>query len=96
MREDDAVTLTLIIERLYFTRCTASVTSVARGRGGGGGNNGFSEFCRYIWKFVATCKPTSMSFVPTKYLKYQQKIERNSSFRLWKREKKLLIIFNQC
>ena len=42
----------------------------------------FSEFCRYIWKFVATCKPTSMSFVPTKYLKYQQNIERNSSFRI--------------
>ena len=45
-------------------------------------NNAFSEFCRYIWKFVATCKPTSMSFVPTKYLKYQQNIERNSSFRM--------------
>ena len=29
-------------------------------------------FCRYIWKFVGTCKPTSMSFVPTKYLKYQR------------------------
>ena len=28
-------------------------TSVARG--GGGGNNAFSEFCRYIWKFVGTC-----------------------------------------
>ena len=24
--------------------------------------------------FVGTCKPTSMSFVPTKYLKYQQNI----------------------
>ena len=48
--------------------------------GGGGGqpppHNVFSEFCRYISKFVATCKPTSMSFVPTKYLKYQQNIER--------------------
>ena len=29
-----------------------------------------------------TYKPTSMSFVPTKYLKYQQNIERNSSFRM--------------
>ena len=39
--------------------------SVARGGGGGGGgqggncppppNNAFSEFCRYIWKFVGTC-----------------------------------------
>ena len=28
-----------------------------------------------------------MSFVPTKYLKYQQNIERNSSFRMWKCEK---------
>ena len=32
--------------------------------------------------FVGTCKPTSMSFVPTKYLKYQQNIERSSSFRM--------------
>ena len=29
----------------------------------------------YILKFVGTCKPTIMSFVPTKYLKYQQNIE---------------------
>ena len=43
-------------------------------------NNAFSEFCRYIWNFVGTCKPTSMSFVPTKFLKYQQNIERNSTF----------------
>ena len=62
--------------------------SVAGGGGGAGRqsppppNNAFSEFCRYIWKFVATCKPTSMSFVPTKYLKYQQNMERNSSFRM--------------
>ena len=61
--------------------------SVAGGGGQGGNsppppNNAFSEFCRYISKFVATCKPTSMSFVPTKYLKYQQNIERNSSFRM--------------
>ena len=67
-------------------------TSVARG-GGGGGNfpppphNAFSEFCRYIWKFVGTCKPTSMPFVPTKYLMYPQNIERNSSFRIWKCKK---------
>ena len=64
--------------------------SVAGGWGWGGGraggqfpptpNDAFSEFCRYISKFVATCKPTSMSFVPTKCLKYQQNIERNSSF----------------
>ena len=65
-------------------------TSVARGGGGGEGggaiapNNAFSEFCRYIWKSVGTCKPTSMSFVPTKFLQYEQKIERNSSFRMWK------------
>ena len=39
-------------------------------------NNAISDFCRYIWKFVGTCKPTSMSLctdkvsdVPTKYLK---------------------------
>ena len=64
------------------------ITSVARGGGRGGGgncpppppNNAFSEFCRYIWKSVGTCKPTSMSFLPTKFLKYQQNIERNSSF----------------
>ena len=46
-------------------------TSVARegpGGGGGGPNNAISEFCRYIWQFVGTCKPASMSFVPTKYL----------------------------
>ena len=34
-----------------------------------------------------SCKPTSMSFVPTKYLKYQQNIQRNSSFRMQKCEK---------
>ena len=42
-------------------------TSVARGGGGPAPpppNNAFSEFCRYIWKSVGTCKPTSMSFVP--------------------------------
>ena len=59
--------------------------------GGGGGpggtiapppNNAFSDFCRYIWKFVGTCKPTSMSFVPIKYLMYRQNIERNSSLRM--------------
>ena len=32
-------------------------------------NNAFLEFCRYIWKFVGTSKPTSLSFVPTEYLK---------------------------
>ena len=31
---------------------------------------------------VHVCKPSSMSFVPTKYLKYQKNIERNSSFRM--------------
>ena len=52
-------------------------TSVARGGGGNcppPPNNAFSEFCRY-------CKPTSMSFVPTKYLKYRQNIKRNNTFR---------------
>ena len=66
-----------------------SATSVAGGGGGGRGaiahpHNAFSEFCRYIWKSVGTCKSTSMSFVPTKFLKYQQNIERNSSFLMWK------------
>ena len=60
--------------------------TISVARGGGGRqlpppppNNAFSEFCRYIWKFVGTCKPTSMSFVPTKYMMYRQNIERNSS-----------------
>ena len=67
--------------------------SVARGGGGGVGggaggaaapppNNAFSDFCRYIWKFVGTCEPTSMSFVPTKYLMYRQNIERNNRLRM--------------
>ena len=43
--------------------------------GGGGGNNAFRSF-------FGTCKPTNMSFVPTKYLKYQQNIDKNSSFRI--------------
>ena len=30
--------------------------------------------------------PTNMSFVSTGYLKYQQNIDRNSSFRTWKCE----------
>ena len=60
------------------------IISVARGGQGGQlppppPHNAFSEFCRYIWKFVGTCKPTSMLFAPTKY---QQNIERNSSFRM--------------
>ena len=68
--------------------------SVARGGGRGAfapppPHNTFSEFCRYIWEFVGTCKPTSMSFVPTKNLKYQQNIKRNSSFRMWTCEKNL-------
>ena len=68
-----------------------SGTSVAGGGGGGGQlppNNAFSEFCRYIWKFVGTYKPTSILHVsvPTKYLKYQQNIEGNSTFRMWKCE----------
>ena len=49
---------------------------IARGDGAGEQlppppHNAFSEFCRtvYIWKFVDTCKPTCMSFVPTKYWK---------------------------
>ena len=54
--------------------------------GGGGGlpppHIAFSEFCRYIWKVVGTCNPTSMSFVPTQYLKYQQNIEIDNSFRM--------------
>ena len=32
--------------------------------------------------FCKGCKPTSMSFVPTKYLLYRQNIERNSSVRM--------------
>ena len=48
--------------------------SVARG--------GFG-FCRYIWKFVGTCKPTSMSFCTDKVSEVPTKnIERNSSFRM--------------
>ena len=37
----------------------------------------FRTFFGMIWKFVGTCKPTSMSFVPTKYVMYRQNIERN-------------------
>ena len=44
--------------------------SVARGGGGGcrgaiapPPNKSFSEFCRYIWKFVGTCKPTSIVII---------------------------------
>ena len=59
-----------------------TTTSVARGGGGGQGgnclpNNAFSEFCRYIWKFVGTlymladkhviCTVDKVSEVPTKY-----------------------------
>ena len=46
-------------------------------------------FVGIFWKFVDTCKPTSMPcpFVPTKYLLYRQNIERNSSFRMWKCQK---------
>ena len=45
--------------------------SVARGWGVGAAiapppNNASSELCRYVWKFVGTSKPTSMSFVPDK------------------------------
>ena len=79
----------------YIKKCQTGTyfliecTSVDKGGGGAGGqrppsNNAFSEFCRYIWKFVGTCKPTSMPFVPTKYLKYQLNFERNNSFRMWK------------
>ena len=72
------------------TLCLRSCMHQRSQRGGGGRgatappppNNAFSEFCRYIWKFVGTCKPTSMSFVPTKYLMYRQNIERNSSLRI--------------
>ena len=34
---------------------------------------------------VSGCKPTSMTFVPTQYLKHLHH-ERNSSFRMWKCE----------
>ena len=66
-------------------------TSVARrGGGGGGGGKGpmapppppimpFRSFVGTFGKFVDTRKPTSMSFVPTKYPKYQQNIERNNT-----------------
>ena len=68
-------------EAVGFYLSILSTTSVARGgRRASPPPNAFSEFCRYIWKFVGTCKPTSMSFVPTKYLKYQQNIERYSNF----------------
>ena len=62
--------------------------SVARGGGGGGGNclTPIMLFRSFVGTFgnlsVHVCKPTSMSFVPTKYLKYRQNIERNSSFRM--------------
>ena len=65
------------------TRQNSSLAQPEGRRGGGGGgaiapppNNAFSEFCRYICKCVGTCKPTSMSFVPTNYPKYQQSIEK--------------------
>ena len=61
---------------LELVTCSLSIQdiSVAGGWGGGGGGQGK--------QFVGTCKPTSMSFVTTKYLKYRQNIERNSSFRM--------------
>ena len=67
--------------------------------GGGGGGRGATPpppimlFQSFVGTFRNlslhhTCKPTSMSFVPTKYLKYQQNIERNfCSFRMSKCEK---------
>ena len=76
-----------------YLQADLKCTSVARGGGGGVGgaggaiapppppNNAISEFCWYIWKFVGTCKADKHSFVPTKYLKYQQNIERNGSFK---------------
>ena len=82
-------------------------TSVAGG--GGGGKEGgqlppimpFRSFAGYICKFVGTCKPTSMSFVQTKYLKYQQSIERYRSFIMLKCEQYLtslarIFVFSQC
>ena len=58
------------------------VISVAGEGGTAGGqpppppNNAFSEFCRYMSKFVATCKRQACHFVRQRYLKYQQNIER--------------------
>ena len=87
-----AYSLKQLVFYINFVRTTQHAnrnTSVARGGGGGGQgaiipppppNNAFLEFCRYICKFIGTCKPTSMSCIPSKYLKYQQNIERNSSF----------------
>ena len=54
--------------------------SVAGGGGGGAGGQFVGTF-RNLSLHVSR-QLTSMSFVPTKYLKYQQNIERNSSFRM--------------
>ena len=68
--------------QVIFNSSPTGVGPVFSNKGLGVGaiaNNAFLKFYWYTWKFVGTCKPTSMSFVPTKYLKYQQNIERNSS-----------------
>ena len=46
--------------------------------GGGGGAYFGGNFGDILSVYIL--KSTSMSFVPTKYLKYQQHIERNSRF----------------
>ena len=66
--------------------------SVARGGGGGEGrgpNNAFSEFCRYIWKFVGTFGDLSVHVSRQACHLYRQSIwstnkniERNSSLRM--------------
>ena len=68
-------------------------------------HNAFSEFCRYIWKFVGTCKPTNMSFVPAKYKKYTNQIlkeipvfecENVKLFKLTHCARSHLHVFSQC
>ena len=75
---------------LYDDRVFA--ISVAKGGGGAQGDNRppppppIMLFQSFVGTFgslsVHVYKPISMSFVPTKYLKYHQNIERKSSFRM--------------
>ena len=65
---------------------TLQSTNVARGGGGGGGAGApimlFRSFVGIFGNLSVHVSRQSMLFVPTKYLKYQQNIERNSSFRM--------------
>ena len=51
----------ILLAFMHIVKCgrAGGVTSISVARGGAGGaaappNNAFSDFCRYIWKFVGT------------------------------------------